>query len=128
MQTHRSEEPQGAPRNVFTWIVTVLVCLYLGWNGVVLYFSTGQFASLYESLNAPMPWSTDFLVHHYRWLYPCLFGAAGSLAITQQFFARSKMINVCISLAVAVVFGTILSQEVVRVLYAPLKVMEERLK
>lgn len=128
MDTHRSEDRQGTSSDMVTWIVTALVCLYLGGTGAVLYFSTGQFASMYDTLNAPLPWATDFVLHQYRWLYPCLFGGAASLAITQQFFVRWKLLNVCISLAVAVVFGAILSQQIVRLLYAPVRHMGEGLK
>jgi hypothetical protein len=119
MRTGLSEARQGPANNVFAWIVTILICLYLAWTGFSIYRSTGAFASMYSSLDAPLPWKTDFLIHHYHWLYPCLFGGAGSLVITQHFFVRSKLLNIGISLAAAAVFGMILSEQIVKSLYAP---------
>lgn len=120
----KARTPHGT---LFTWIVTILVCAYVAWTGVSLYRSTSAFLDLYSSLNAELPGSTWFVIHHYRWFFPSLFGSALSLLITKEFFVHRKWISLTITLATAVVVG-VAGSGIVMALYAPVHHLGENLK
>src|SRR5258708_5180441 len=104
---------------VSTWIVAILACSYFAWTAVSLYRSTAAFSDLYISLNSPLKGSTWFVIHNYRWFYPCLFGSAAALIITKQFFVRRRWASIAVSLA-AVVVLQVISGGIVSALYRPL--------
>jgi hypothetical protein len=112
--------------NVFTWIVTILACVYIGWVGVSLYYSTPIFINMYMSMGVDLPLSTRILIGFHRAMYPILFGGVAALVITKQFFVRDKWISVSVTLA-ATVATSLISEGIVRALYRPLFDLAEKL-
>lgn len=109
-----------------TWILTILACVYIAGTGIVLYYSTGQFNSMYDSMAAQMTGRAWFIFHCYRWFYPSFFGGASALLITKEFFIRRTWMNVAITLAVSTAIW--ISGEVMAfALYDPIKLFQDRL-
>jgi hypothetical protein len=75
---------------------------------------------LYDSLNAPLPGPTWFVIQYYHGLYPSVFGGASALLITKQGFVRDKWIDLGVTLAAALVFGVVVSAGILRALYLPI--------
>jgi hypothetical protein len=107
-----------------TWILTILACLYIAGTGIVLYYSTGRFNDLYNSLNvAEFTGRAWFVFHCYRWFYPSFFGSALALLITKEFFIRRTWMNVAITIAVSIAIW--ISGEVMAfTLYDPIKLFQ----
>ena len=116
-------ERQG---DVLTWLVTILACVYIGWIGASLYYSTPIFINMYISMGVDLNLSTKILIRFYRLMYPILFGGIAALVITKQLFVRDKWISVSITLA-ATVAVNLSSEGIVRALYRPLFDMVEKL-
>jgi hypothetical protein len=114
------------PGNIFTWIVTILACVYIGWIGASLYYSTPIFINMYTSMGVDLHLSTKILIGFYRLMYPILFGGIAALVITKQFFVRDKWISVSVTLA-ATVAVSLISEGIVRALYRPLFDMVDKL-
>jgi hypothetical protein len=114
------------PGNILTWIVTILACVYIGWIGASLYYSTPIFINMYASMGVDLHLSTKILIGFYRGMYPILFGGIAALVITKQFFVRDKWMSVSVTLA-AIVSVSLISEGIVRALYRPLFDMAERL-
>ena len=112
--------------NVFTWIVTVLACAYIGWIGTSLYYSTSIFINMYTSMGVELPLSVKILIGFYRVMYPILFGGIAALVITKQFFVRDKWFSVSLTLAAALAVGLI-AYGIVRTLYRPMFDLMEKL-
>ena len=110
-----------------TWILTILACFYIAGTGIVLYYSTGRFSDLYNSLNVPeFTGPAWFVFHCYRWFYPSFFGGASAFLITKEFFIRRTWMNVAITLAVSTAIW--ISGEVMAfTLYDPIKLFQDRL-
>lgn len=124
-QTGSLQPRAGAPHgSVSTWIVTILVCAYVAWTGVSLYRSTAAFSAMYDSMDGELQGATWFVIHHYRWFFPSLFGSALSLLITKEFFVRRKWISLTITLATAIVIGAA-GDGIVMALYAPVNHLGE---
>src|SRR5215467_15103423 len=88
-----------------TWILTILACFYIAGTGIVLYYSTGQFNSMYDSMAVQMTGRAWFIFHFYRWFYPSFFGGASAFLITKEFFIRRTWMSVAITFAVSVAIG-----------------------
>jgi hypothetical protein len=114
------------PGNILTWTVTILACVYIGWIGASLYYSTPIFINMYTSMGVDLHLSTKILIGFYRLMYPILFGGLAALVITKQFFVRDKWMSVSVTLA-AIVAVSLISEGIVRALYRPLFEMAERL-
>lgn len=114
------------PGNILTWTVTILACVYIGWIGASLYYSTPIFINMYSSMGVDLHLSTKILIGFYRLMYPILFGGMAALVITKQFFVRDKWMSVSVTLA-AIVAVSLISEGIVRALYRPLFDMAERL-
>ena len=116
----------GRPGKILTWTVTSLACVYIGWIGISLYYSTPIFINMYMSMGVDLSLSTKILVGFYRLMYPILFGGLAALIITKQFFVRDKWMSLSVTLA-ATVAGCLISDGIVRALYRPLFDMVEKL-
>src|SRR5215472_7047895 len=109
-----------------TWILTILACFYIAGTGIVLYYSTGQFNSMYDSMAVQMTGRAWFIFHFYRWFYPSFFGGASAFLITKEFFIRRPWMSVAITLAVSVVIG-MAGERIAFTLYDPIKLYQDRL-
>lgn len=114
------------PTNILTWTVTILACVYIGWLGVSLYYSTSIFINMYMRMGVDLPLSTKIVIGFHRVMYPILFGGLAALVITKQFFVRDKWISVSVTLAVTVA-TSLISEGMVRALYRPLFEMADKL-
>src|SRR5215467_2313350 len=101
-----------------TWILTILACFYIAGTGIVLYYSTGQFNSMYDSMAVQMTGRAWFIFHFYRWFYPSFFGGASAFLITKEFFIRRTWMSVAITFAVSVAIG-IAGEVIAFALYDP---------
>ena len=121
-------EPNEIERsgNILTWTVTILACVYIGWIGASLYYSTPIFINMYSSMGVDLHLSTKILIGFYRLMYPILFGGLAALVITKQLFVRDKWMSVSVTLA-AIVAVSLISEGIVSALYRPLFDMAERL-
>ena len=127
-QTSCFQPLESAPRGtLFTWIMTIMVCAYIAWTGVSLYRSTAAFSAMYDSMDVQLQGSTWFVIHHYRWVFPSLFGSALSLLITKEVFVRRKWISLTITLATAIAIGAA-GDGIVMALYAPVNHLGEKLR
>jgi hypothetical protein len=111
---------------VFTWTATVLACAYIVWSGTMLYLATPNFINMYSSMGVDLPLATRIVSAVYRFAYPLLFGGATALIIAKQFYVRAKWINLCITLASALVVD-IISRGTIWALYRPLFDVMEKL-
>ena len=114
------------PGNISTWTITLLACVYFAYSGFSLYYSTGIFINMFNSMGVDLHLSTKIVIASYHFLYPVLFGGAAALVITKQFFVQQKWINLSITLATAFLVGLI-SNEIVRALYRPIFDLQEKL-
>jgi hypothetical protein len=114
------------PGNISTWIITLLACAYFAFSGISLYYSTGVFLNMFNSMGVELHLSSKIVIASYHYLYPVLFGGAAAVVIIKQFFVQQKWINLSITLATAFLVGLI-SNEIVRALYRPIFDLQEKL-
>ena len=112
---------------VFTWTATILACAYLAWTAFSLYRTTAAFSDMYASMNLNLHGASWFVIHHYRWFYPSLFGGVAAALITKQFFIRAKWVSLTITLAATGVLE-IAIRGIVWALYRPVREFAEKLK
>lgn len=101
------------------WFATVGVCLYLGWRCLQSTWRTRLFDALLQGLGQPVSGVEAFLLRHYLWIYPMLFGGAVLFLLAKEVVMTDKRLSLALTLAVAV--G--LLQWVNFFLYSPLRVL-----
>ncbi len=122
----RKTSPVEAAGNISTWTITLLACAYFAFSGISLYYSTGVFINMFNSMGVELPPLTRFVVATYHFSFPIVFGGAAALVITKEFFVRQKWVSLSITLGTAFVIGMI-SNEITRALYRPLFDLTEKL-
>src|SRR5258708_16186571 len=120
-------EESERPGTASTWTVTIAACVYLAWMVVSLYRSTAVFGKMYVSMDAALQGPSWFVIHHYRWFYPCFLGSVAALLIIKQFFVRRKWVSLTVTLAAVAVLEAV-SNGIVGALYRPLFDLTEKLK
>jgi hypothetical protein len=115
-----------APGNVSTWTITLLACAYFAFAGISLYYSTGVFINMFNSIGVELPPATKLVIATYHFSFPIVFGGAAALLITKQFFVRQKWVSLSITLGTAFFIGMI-SNGIYRALYRPIFDLTEKL-
>ena len=125
MATSATPEVKERPGS-FTWIATLVACVYVIWIGVSLYQTTGIFMNMLASMGMELGSAIKLLMGTYKVFYPALFGGAASLIVVKQFFVRDKWANLSVTLGIAVAIDFV-SAGIVRALYSPILDMVEKL-
>jgi len=76
------------PGNISTWTITLLACAYFAFSGISLYYSTGVFSNMFNSIGVELPPLTRLVIATYHFSFPIVFGGAAVLVVIKQFFVR----------------------------------------
>jgi hypothetical protein len=98
----RVEDPTRSEL-LLAWAADILAMLYFAWSYLGLSRHTRAFGAIIENLGADVPWPTAFVMAHYAWLYPAVFGGAVVLVVAKEIRIRDKRLSVLVTFLTALV-------------------------
>jgi hypothetical protein len=98
----RVEDPTRS-EVLLAWAADILAVLYFAWSYQGLSRHTLAFGAIIANLGADVPGPTAFVMTHYAWLYPAVFGGAAVLVVAKELKIDDKRLSVVMTFLIALV-------------------------